>query len=138
MGGASIVDYPVGELNSFCNSISDFSICNIHPDSNHCLLFFKRGRIVGSRLPTLSSQGQVLCPNPKKANQYVVNIKHELTYVQGDTYTSLDNHTQPWLHLILHIAQLILFKDLVANNEADHPTHGLIVITKRHGASIWC
>ena len=34
----------------------------------------------GLRLPTLSSQGQVLCPNHKKAYRYVLNIKHELTY----------------------------------------------------------
>lgn len=42
----------------------------------------------------MSSQGQVLCPNPNKANQYILNIKHEPTYVQGETYTSLEDHTQ--------------------------------------------
>ena len=29
----------------------------------------------------MSSQGQVLHPNHKKANQYVLNIKQDLTYV---------------------------------------------------------
>ena len=60
----------------------------------------------------MSSQGQVLHPNPKKANQYVLNVKHELTYMQGETYTSLDEHAQAWLHLILHAAQPIFSKKL--------------------------
>ena len=65
---------------------------------------------VGSRLPTSSSQGDVLHPNPKKANQYVLNVKHELSNVQSETYTSLDKHTQTWLHLILRVAQPIFSK----------------------------
>ena len=38
------------------------------------------------------SHGQILHPNPKD-NQYVLNINTKLTYVQGETYTSLDDHT---------------------------------------------
>ena len=109
-GGSSVVDYLIGDPNSLCNSISDFPIGNKQPNSDHCPLFFTIGDSVGLRPPTPSSQGQVLYPNPKKANQYVLNIKHELTYVQGKTYTSLDDHTQAWLQLILHTAQPIFSK----------------------------
>ena len=85
MGGASVVDHLIGDPDSLCNSISNYSIGNKQLDSNHCPLFFTKGNNVGLRLPTPSSQGWVLRPNPKKANQYVLNIKHELTYVQGET-----------------------------------------------------
>ena len=93
MGGASILDYLTGAPNSLCNSISDFFIGNKQPNLDHCPLFFKISNIISSRPPTLSSQGQVLRPNPKKANQNVLNIIHKLTLVQGETYTSSDNHT---------------------------------------------
>jgi hypothetical protein len=96
---------------SLHNFISDFFIGNKQPDLDHCLLFLRIGISLGLRPPTLSSQGQVLYPNPKKANQYVLNIKHELTYVQGKTYTSLDDHAQTSLHLILCIAQPIFFEN---------------------------
>ena len=58
----------------------------------------------------MSSQCQVLRPNPKKANQYVLNVKHELTYMQGEAYSSLDEHAQAWLDLILRAAHPIFSK----------------------------
>ena len=94
MGGASVVDYLIGDPNSFCNSIFDFFIGNKQNDSYSCPLFFKIRNNVCSRPPTSFSQGQILYPSPKKANQYVINIKYELAYVQGEIYTSLDNHNQ--------------------------------------------
>ena len=75
-------------------------------------LFFKIGHSIGSRLVTPASQSQVLHINPKKANQYVLNVKHELTFVQGETYTSLLNHAQAWLHLILCTIRPIFSKKL--------------------------
>jgi len=53
MGGARAIDYLVGNPNSLHNPISDFSIGNKHPDSNHYPLFCKIGNSVGSRPPTL-------------------------------------------------------------------------------------
>ena len=58
MGGASVVDYVIGDPNSLHNSTFDLSTCNKQPDSNHCPHFFKIGNNVGSRPPTPSSQGQ--------------------------------------------------------------------------------
>lgn len=89
MGGASAVDYLIYDPNSPHNSISTFFISIKQPDSYHYPLFFKINNNVGLRLPTLYNQGQVLHPNLKKANQYVLNIKHGLTYVQGETQTLL-------------------------------------------------
>ena len=80
MNGAGVVNYPIGNPNSLHNSISDFFIGNKQLDSNHCPFFLKICNSLGSRPPTLFNQGQVLHPNPKKANQYVLNIKHVLTY----------------------------------------------------------
>ena len=60
----------------------------------------------------MSSQHQALRPNPKKANQYVLNVKHELTYMQGKAYSSLDEHAQAWLDLILRAAHPIFSKKL--------------------------
>ena len=112
MGRTSIVDYLIGDPNSLHTFISNFSICDKQPNSSHYPLFFKLGHSIGWRLITLSSQGQVLRPNPKKANQYALNVKHELIFVQGKTCTSLDNHTQAWVHLILYAPQPIFFKNL--------------------------
>ena len=78
IGGACVVDYFIGDPNSLYNSLSDFLIGIKQPDSGHYPLSFKIGNSVGSRPPTPSSQGQVLHPNPKKANQCVYNSKHEL------------------------------------------------------------
>ena len=58
---------------------------------------------VEPQLPTPSSQHQVLRPNLKKANQYVLNVKHELTYMQEETYNSL--YAQDWLHLVFCATQ---------------------------------
>ena len=68
-----------------------------------------------------SSQGPVIHPNPKTINQCFLNIKHEFTYVQGKTYTLLDNHAQAWLHLILCIT-LPIFSKLITKKENTH-TH---------------
>jgi hypothetical protein len=92
MGGANVVDYLIGDHKSLRNSISNFSICNKQPDSKHYPLYFRICHSVELRLPCLSNHGRVLHPNPKKANQYVLNIKHEFSYMQGETYTSLDKH----------------------------------------------
>ena len=71
MGGARAIDYLVGDPNSRHNPISNFSIGNKRPDSNHRPLFCKLGNSVGSRPPAMFNQGQVLHPNHKKTNQYV-------------------------------------------------------------------
>ena len=73
---------------------------------------FKICHNVGLRLPTSSSQGEILCPNPKMTNQYVLNVKYDLNYMQGETYTSLDEHARAWLHLILHVVLPIFSKKL--------------------------
>jgi hypothetical protein len=75
IGGTSVVDYLIGHPDSLHNSMSNFSMGNKQPDLNHCPLFFNIGHSIGSKLTTPSSQGQVLCPNHKKANQYVLNVK---------------------------------------------------------------
>ena len=103
MGGASVVNHLIGDSNSLCNSISNFSLDNKQPNSDHCPFLFNEGNNVASRPLTPSSQGKVLCPNPKKANQYALNV-------QVETYSSLNNHAQAWLHLILCIAQPIFFR----------------------------
>ena len=69
--GASVFNYLISDHDSLHKSVSDFSIGNKQPPSNYCPLSFKICHYVGLRLPTSFSQGQVLCPNPKKANQYV-------------------------------------------------------------------
>ena len=94
MGGVSVVDYFMGDPNSLRDFISDFSIGNKQPDSYHCPLSIIISNSVGSRPPTSYGQGQVLIPNPRKATQCVLNIKHELPYMQDETYTSLDTHAQ--------------------------------------------
>ena len=38
------------------------------------------------------------------------NFKQDLTYVQGKTYTALDDHAQASLHFILRATQLIFSK----------------------------
>ena len=55
----------------------------------------------------MSSQGQVLRLNSKKAIQWILIIKQELTYVQGETYTLLVDHAQARLYFILRVAQPI-------------------------------
>ena len=92
MGGGSVIDYLIRDPNSVRNSISDFSIGSKQSDSYHCPLFFKLSNGAGLRLLALFSQRQVLRPNPKKANQYVLYVKHEITYMQDGTYISLDEH----------------------------------------------
>ena len=94
-GGADGVDYPLGDPTSHYNSISDFSMGDKQPDSDPCPSF-KISHSVRLRLPTLSSQGEVLHLNPKKANQYVLIIKHEFTYTHCNTRTSLDKHVRAW------------------------------------------
>ena len=81
------------------------------PDSDPCPSF-KISHSVGLRLPTLSSQGEVLHLNPKKANQYVLIIKYEFTYTHCNTQTSLDKHVRAWLRLILRPTQPIFVKKL--------------------------
>jgi hypothetical protein len=113
MGGASVVDYLISDPNALRNSISNIFISNNQPDLDHCPFFFKIGNSVGSRIPAMFSQGQVLRPNTKKANHYVFNIKHELTSIcarRSETYTSLEDHTQTWLHLTLRTTQPIFSK----------------------------
>lgn len=55
----------------------------------------------------MTSQCDILHPNHKA--QYALNVKHKLTYMQGGTYTSLDEHAQAWLSSILCATQLIFF-----------------------------
>lgn len=79
-------------------------------------------------------QCEVLCPNPKNANQYVINVKHELTCMQGGTYTSLDKRAQAWSHSIICAAQPIFSKTIGGKQlEVDHPTYGSIAIVERLG-----
>ena len=54
---------------------------------------------VGLRLSASPRQCQVLCSNPKKANQYLLNVKHELTCLKCQTQGHLDEHAQAWLYL---------------------------------------
>ena len=76
----TIVDYIIGD-----------------PNSNRFLLFFKICQRARSRLLCLSCQHEILRPNPRKANQCVLIVKHKLTYMQGRTYTLLDKYAQAWL-----------------------------------------
>lgn len=55
--------------------------------------------------------------NPLHANQYVLNAKHELTYMPHKTYTSLNEHAY-------------------INKEADQPTHSLMANVKKLDKSI--
>lgn len=95
-------------LQNYAHNIASYAINN--PIQIIALFFFKICHNVGSRLPTSSSQGDVLHPNPKKANRYVLNVKHELNYMQGETYTSLDKQLELGYTLILHVAQPIFSK----------------------------
>ena len=78
MGGSSVVNYLTSDPNSFRNSISNFVTY-----SKQC------------------SEGEAISPNPKKVKQYVLDVKHELTYMQDETYNSLEEHAQVWLHMML-------------------------------------
>ena len=94
MGGLSVVDNLIRDPDSLHNCIFSSSTSNKPANSNHYAFFFKMCHSVGMRLRTSYSKSQVICPNHKKANRYTLNVKHELTYMQGKSYTSLDEHTQ--------------------------------------------
>lgn len=72
MCGANVVEYLIDDPNSLHKSTSDFSISSKQPDSDRYYFFFERCHNVGPRLLILCSQHQVLCPSPKKANQYAL------------------------------------------------------------------
>jgi hypothetical protein len=55
MGWASVIDYLIGDPNSHCIFVYDFSIGNKQANSN-CYSLFKICQNIGSRPPTCSSQ----------------------------------------------------------------------------------
>ena len=123
---SNVVDYLIGNFNSLCNSISDFSIANKQHDSNHCPLFFTMSKSVSSRPPTPLVEVGFFIPIPRRQiQQYVLDIKHELTYVPDETYTSLDDHNQTWLQLIQCAPQPIFSKTPGGKQ------HDLIAIVER-------
>jgi hypothetical protein len=77
VGGVRVVGYLIGDPNSLRSFISNPSMGSKQPNSYHYPLFFMKCHIIGSRLPTSSSQCQVLRPKTKEANLYVLKVKHD-------------------------------------------------------------
>ena len=80
---------------------------------------------VSSRPPTPLVEVGFFVPIPRRQIQYVLDIKHELTYVPDETYTSLDDHNQTWLQLIQCAPQPIFSKTPGGKQ------HDLIAIVER-------
>ena len=51
------------------------------------------------------------------------NFKQDLTYVQGKTYTALDDHAQASLHFILRATQLIFSKKKLGGKQHGRPSN---------------
>ena len=114
MGGVSVVDYLMGDPNSLRSLISDFSIGNKQPDSNHCLFFITISNGVGSRSPTSSNQGQVL---GRQANMFSISNMNSLNiYARRD------------LHLIRHSCSSPVTLDSM---HANQPTCGFVRAMKK-------